>query len=58
MDDSRFIISKLRRLRYRTLRALDASYWSSTWGSAALHPSKGRGDWPRYQFKELGPLLK
>ena len=25
-------------LRYRTLRALDLSSWSSTWGSASLHP--------------------
>jgi len=41
VGDSRFIISEWRRWRYRTLRALDASYWSSTWGSAALHPRAG-----------------
>ena len=41
VGDSRFIISFLRPSRYRTLRALDSSHLSSTWGStrkASLHP--------------------
>ncbi|HKO62692.1 MAG TPA: hypothetical protein VJV03_16115 [Pyrinomonadaceae bacterium] len=42
VGDSLFIISDLRSLHYRTLRALYSSYCSATWGSvpisSGLHP--------------------
>jgi len=38
VGDRLFIISALRRLRYRTLRALFLHNRSATWGSAPLHP--------------------
>ena len=38
VGDSLFNISDLRRLRYRTLRALELHNRRQPWGSAPLHP--------------------
>jgi len=58
VGDSLFIIGDLPRLRFRTLRALEFHERGQPGIPLRSTPAKDAAIAPRYQFKELGPLLK